>query len=63
MKKRKRARERREEHEEKVKRRKAARGALAVPAPVVDKELAKEIEAIKADDARKGRYYNRRKDV
>jgi hypothetical protein len=62
-KKRKSAKARREEHEVKVRRRKVARGELVEPVPVVDKELAKEIEAIKADDVRKGKYYNRRKDV
>jgi GTP-binding protein len=33
----------------------------APAAPPVDAELAAEIEAMKADDARKGKYYNRRK--
>ena len=28
-----------------------------------DTELAAEIEAIKADDARKGKFYNRKRDV
>jgi hypothetical protein len=31
------------------------------PEPPVDPELAAEIEAMKADDARKGKYYHRRK--
>ena len=60
------AKVRKAEHDEKVKRRKAAtaaavRGAApVVPAVEVDAALAAEIEAIKADDVRKGRYYKRK---
>jgi hypothetical protein len=60
-KKRRSAKSRREAHEAKLRRRQAAKSEVVVPE--VDAALAKEIEAIKADDVRKGRYYNRRKDI
>jgi GTP-binding protein len=64
------AKQRKTAHESRVQKRKATTADAAplppvpepTPAPVeADAELAAEIEAIKADDARKGKYYNRRK--
>ncbi len=63
------AKERREAHEARVKRKLAAAAPVeekpvppAAPvAEVADAELAAEIAAMKADDARKGKYYQRRK--
>jgi small GTP-binding protein len=55
------AKSRKEAHMARIKKKLAAE-APAVPAPAEgDAELAAEIEAIKADDVRKGRYYGRRK--
>jgi len=56
------AKERKAAHDAKVRRLKAAKGAALPPAPVEpDAALAAEIAAIKTDDARKGKYYTRRK--
>ena len=60
------AKDRKKAHEARVAKRLAASQAApaepAAPASAEpDTELAAEIEAIKADDARKGKYYNRRK--
>jgi GTP-binding protein len=57
------AKERKAAHDAKVRRKKAAKAPRpALPAPVEpDAVLAAEIEAIKADDARKGKFYHRRK--
>jgi len=61
------AKERKAAHDAKVRRKKAAKAALLAPPPAApaqvapDTVLAAEIEAIKADDARKGKYYHRRK--
>jgi putative protein kinase ArgK-like GTPase of G3E family len=55
------AKERREAHEARIKR-KFAPPPEPPPAPAEpDAELAAEIEAMKADDLRKGKYYNRKK--
>jgi GTP-binding protein len=52
------AAERKKAHEE----RQQAKFSQPVPEkPAIDSELAAEIEAIKADDARKGKFYNRKK--
>jgi len=58
------AKERKAAHDAKVRRKKAAKAPLAAPPPAPvepDAALAAEIAAIKADDARKGKYYTRRK--
>jgi small GTP-binding protein len=57
------AKERKAAHDAKVRRKKAAKAPPPPPpAPVKpDAALAAEIAAIKADDARKGKYYTRRK--
>ncbi len=59
------AKERKAAHDAKIKRRKDALAAPPPPPPPapadLDAALAAEIAAIKADDARKGKYYSRRK--
>jgi GTP-binding protein len=63
-KKRKFAKQRKSAHDEKIRRKKAAKAQTpAELPPQVDAELAKEIAAIKADDVRKSRYYNRKRDL
>ena len=54
------AKQRKKVHDAKVKKRKAATDPPAAPVEM-DAALAAEIEAIKADDARKGKYYIRKK--
>jgi len=56
------AKERKKLHEERVKKKLGSQAASppAVETPA-DVELAAEVEAMKADDARKGKYYNRGK--
>jgi GTP-binding protein len=65
------AKERKAAHDQRVKKKLAAQQpepapapappAPAAPAPQIDADLAAEIEAMKADDARKGKYYNRKR--
>jgi GTP-binding protein len=58
------AAERRKAHQERQKKKELERNPApepVAPPPEIDPELAAEIEAIKADDARKGKYYSRKK--
>jgi hypothetical protein len=57
------AKERRKAHDERLKR-KLAPATVKAPLPVEpDADLAAEIAAMKGDDVRKGKFYNRRKDI
>ena len=58
------ASERRKAHDERQKKKLAPPAPEAVPEPKIeelDHELAAEIQAMKADDARKGKFYTRKR--
>ena len=57
------AKERRKAHDERQKRKLAPAAAKAPVPGEPDADLAAEIAAMKGDDVRKGKFYNRRKDV